>query len=74
MKKDNLIFRLENQELQDYYEECHNGLEFNQVEILQFNYDGKGNALTLDDGHISYMSPKMLRFMFFGGWYSLIKD
>lgn len=73
MKKVNLIFRLENQQLPDY-EECNNCLGWNQVEILQFNYDGKGNALTLDDGHISYMSPKMLRFMFFGGWYSLIKD
>jgi hypothetical protein len=73
MKKDNLIFRLENQQLPDY-EECNNWLGWNQIEILQFNYDGKGNALTLDDGHISYMSPKMLRFMFFGGWYSLIKD
>jgi len=73
MKKDNLIFRLENQQLPDY-EECNNWLGFNQIEILQFNYDGKGNALILEDGDISYMSPKILRFMFFGGWYSLIKD
>jgi hypothetical protein len=73
MKKDNLIFRLENQQLPDY-EECNNWLGFNQIEILQFNYDGNGNALILEDGDISYMSPKILSFMFFGGWYSLIKD
>lgn len=73
MKKNNLIFGLENQQLQDY-EECNNWLGFNQIEILQFNYDGKGNALILEDGDISYMSPKILRFIFFGGWYSFIKD
>ena len=73
MKKDNLIFRLEKQPLSDY-EECHNGIGFNQIEIIQFNYDGKGNALVIEDDELSYMSPKMLRYMFFGGWYSLIKD
>ncbi len=73
MKKDNLIFRLEKQQLPDY-EQCPNGIGFNQIEIIQFNYDGKGNALVLEDGEISYLSPKMLRHMFFGGWYSLIKE
>ena len=58
MKKDNLIFRLEKQQLPDY-EECPNGIGFNQIEIIQFNYDGKGNALVLEDGEISYLSPKM---------------
>jgi hypothetical protein len=41
MKKDDLIFRLENQQLPDY-EECKNWLGFNLIEIIQFNYDGKG--------------------------------
>ncbi len=68
-----MVFQMQNTQLPNY-DECQNCLGFNQIEIIEFNYDGKGNALVLEDGEISYMSPKWLRFMFFGGWYSLIKD
>lgn len=41
--KQNLVFRLEKQQL-PYYDECHNWLAFEEIEIIEFNYDGKGNA------------------------------
>ena len=66
-----LVFGLQKTQMLNY-EECHNWLGFNKIEILEFNYDGKGKALVLEDGDISYMSPKMLRFLFFSGWYQLI--
>lgn len=65
-----LVFELQKTQLPNY-EECHNCIGFNKIEILAFNYDGKGNALVFEDGDISYMSPKWLRFLFFGGWYKL---
>ena len=68
-----LAFELQKTQLPNYIE-CDDYLGFKNIEILAFNYDGKGNALVLEDGDISYMSPKMLRFLFFGGWYKLIED
>ena len=68
-----LAFELQKTQLPNY-EECHNCLGFKNIEILAFNYDAKGNALVLEDGEISYMDPKLLRFLFFAGWYQLIED
>jgi len=68
-----LIFKLEEKQLPDY-EECNNWLGFNQIEIIQFNYDGKGNALIIEDGNFSYYHPDDLGIVLFSGWYSLIKD
>lgn len=73
MKKNNrLVFKLKKEQLPDC-EECYNFLGFKKIEIIEFNYDGKGNALLFEDGEISYYSPDTLRFLFFGGWYTLIK-
>ena len=66
-----LVFELQKTQLPDY-EECHNCLGFEKIEIIAFNYDAEGNALVLGDGEISYMSPEWLRFLFFSGWYQLI--
>lgn len=65
------VFQLQKTQLPNY-EECHNYLGFEKIEILEFNYDAKGNALIFEDGDISYMSPKCLRFLFHSGWYQLI--
>jgi hypothetical protein len=73
MKKNNrLVFKLEKKQLPDY-EECHNYLGFKKIEIIEFNYDGEGNALVFENGDLSYYSPDTLRFIFFGGWYTVIK-
>jgi len=65
-----MLFELQ-QEQMAQYEECHNYLGFETIEILEFNYDGKGNALIMEEGELSYMSEKELRFLFWGGWYKL---
>lgn len=73
MKKNNrLVFKLEKKQLPDY-EECHNFLGFKKIEIIEFNYDGKGNALVFEDREISYMDQDTLGFLLFGGWYTLMK-
>ncbi|SNR32616.1 hypothetical protein SAMN06265371_101292 [Lutibacter agarilyticus] len=69
----NLVFELQKTQLPNY-EECHNFLGFDTIEILAFNYDGQGNALVLENGEISYMNQDELRFLFYAGWYKLIKD
>ena len=66
-----LVFELQKTQLPDY-EECHNCLGFEKIEIIAFNYDAEGNALVFEDGRISYMSPEGLRFLFHSGWYELI--
>lgn len=71
--RQNLVFRAEKQQLPNY-ENCHNRLGFEEIEIIEFNYDGKGKALTLEDGELSYYSLDDLNFIFFGGWYSLVKN
>lgn len=68
-----LVFELQKTQLSNY-EECHNGLGFEKIEILEFNYDAEGNALVFEDGNIGYMSPEWLKFLFFSGWYQHIKD
>jgi hypothetical protein len=55
------------------YEECFNYLGFNIIEILEFNYDGKGTALVLADKRLDTMCTECLRFLFFSGWYSMIE-
>ncbi len=55
------------------YEECFNYLGFNKIEILEFNYDGKGTALVLADKRLDTMCTECLRFLFFSGWYSMIE-
>lgn len=71
--KQNLVFRLEKQQLPDY-DECNNFLGYEEYEIIEFNYDGMGTALILEDGKLSYYYSDDLNFILFGGWYSLVKD
>lgn len=65
-----MLFELQPKQMDDY-EECHNYLGFTIIEILEFNYDGKGNALILEDENIGYYSDEVLRFLMFSGWYKL---
>lgn len=51
----------------------HNYLGFDLIEVIAFNYNGKGSALILEDGELSYISEKNVHFLLFGGWYRLIK-
>lgn len=53
------------------FEKCENSIGFKQIEILEFNYDGEGNALVLEDGDLSYYGADTLRFIMFSGWYKL---
>ena len=71
-KLNKLVFELQKTQKPNH-EECTNCLGFEKIEILQFNYDAKGNALILEDGEISYMSKDWLRFLFFSGWYQLLE-
>ena len=66
--KNIILFKLQKRQM-DGYEPCNNYFGFRKIEILAFNYDGRGSALTKEDGKISYASPEDLRFLFFGGWY-----
>lgn len=72
-KRENLVFRLEKQQL-PHYEECENWLGFEKIEIIKFNYDGEGNALVFQDNELSYFSTFDLNFLIFGGWYSVAKN
>lgn len=72
-RKQNLVFRAEKQQL-PYYDRCHNWIGCEKIEIVEFNYDGKGNALVFMDGQLDYLSSDDLDFILFGGWYSLVKD
>jgi hypothetical protein len=67
-----LVFELQETQLPNY-EECHDFLGFNKIEIIEFNYDGEGNALVFEDGEISYLCPDCLSHLFFSGWYLLVK-
>jgi hypothetical protein len=66
--KNIILFKLQRRQM-DGYEPCNNYFGFRKIEILAFNYDGRGSALTREDGEFSYASPKDLRFLFFSGWY-----
>ena len=68
----NFIFNRQEKQV-DGYEECLDYLGFEEIVILQFNYNGKGDALILEDGDIGYMTDKDLRHLFYSGWYKLNK-
>ena len=63
-----LVFELQKTQL-PHYEECHNYLGFNVIEIIEFNYDGKGNILVSKDGHQSCIGLDDLNFILHSGWY-----
>jgi hypothetical protein len=44
------------------HEECFNYLGFNKIEILEFNYDGKGAALVLEDKRLDIVGIEYLDF------------
>ncbi len=71
-KNKKMVFQLQNTQMPEY-EECHNYLGFNKIEIIEFNYDGEGSALVFEDKKLGYMSPSCLRFLFFSGWYNMIE-
>ena len=54
------------------YEKCENWIGFQKIEIIEYNYDNKGNALLYEDGDLSYFSPDALNFLMFSGWYKEI--
>ncbi len=70
MKK--MLFELQPEQM-DGYDECHNYLGFKTIEILAFNYDGKGNILILEDEDLGFLSDEDLNFVMFSGWYMLNK-
>lgn len=72
-KRENLVFKVEKHQLPNY-DECENWLGFEKIEIIKFNYDGKGNALALQDNELTYFSTFDLNFLIFGGWYSVAKN
>jgi hypothetical protein len=44
-----------------------NPYHFFQIEFLQFNYDGNGSALVLEDGKFSYRNKADVHEILFGG-------
>jgi hypothetical protein len=71
-KNEIMLFELQQEQMANY-EECHNYLGFTKIEILEFNFDGKGNVLILEDEDLAYLSFKALGFVMFSGWYKLIR-
>ncbi len=53
--------------------ECFNILGFKKIEILEFNFDGKGTALVLEDNRLDTLCPEWLDFLIYSGWYSMIE-
>jgi hypothetical protein len=70
IEKKKMLFELQHEQIVGY-EECHNYYGFSTIEILEFNFDGKGNALVLEDEEIGCLSNKDLLFLMFSGWYRL---
>jgi hypothetical protein len=66
--KNIILFELQKKQMKGY-EKCHNYIGFKKIEIIALNYDGIGNALSIEDGEFSYLPPNALRFLFFSGWY-----
>lgn len=64
----NIVLKLQEKQL-PFYDECQNYYGFSLVEIIEFNYDGKGQALILEDGSLGYLDEDTLNFVLFGGWY-----
>ena len=67
--KNKFVFNLKKENPDSAY--THNFLGFDVIEVIQFNYDGKGSALVLEDGELSYLGKKQVHFLIFDGWYSL---
>jgi len=67
-----LVFKLQKKQLPDY-DPCHNYLGFDSYEVIQLNYDGKGNHLVFEDGRLSYIVNEDFLFVMFSGWYKLVK-
>ncbi len=66
-------FTLRKEQDTEGIEEVHNGCGFNKIEVITFNYDGKGGALVLEDGELSYYNKDEIFSIMFHGWYDLIK-
>jgi hypothetical protein len=67
-----MVFKRQKTQMPNY-EECFNYLGFNKIEILEFNYDGKGTALVLEDKRLDTMCTECLDFLIYSGWYSMIE-
>ena len=50
--------------------EAENDYGYQTVEIVQFNYDGKGGVIAIVDGELAYMEVDFLEFLIGGKWYS----
>lgn len=48
-----------------------NTLGYDTVEIIQFNYDGKGGVIAIvDNNELAYLTKETLEFLIDGKWYS----
>jgi len=52
-------------------DELQNIYGFETIEIIQFNYDGKGGSLAICDGELSSYNLLDTENIIFGGWYDL---
>jgi hypothetical protein len=69
-KKIKLSFERQDEQ-PSHFEKKHNYLGFDNIEVIEFNYDSEGNALVFEDGELGVKSQDSLRFIFFSGWYKL---
>jgi hypothetical protein len=44
-----------------------NPYRFTRIDFIQFNFDGKGSAIILEDGHVSTATEKTVSDLLFGG-------
>ena len=51
----------------------HNSLGWKTVEIIAFNFDGKGNAIIIHDGKPGICSDEEIRTIILSGFYELVK-
>ena len=73
IEKKKMLFELQPEQIVGY-DECHNYFGFSKIEVLEFNFDGKGNALVLEDEELGCLGNEDLMFLMFGGWYKLNKS
>lgn len=57
-----------------HFEPENNWYGFERVQIIEFNYDGNGNILVMEDGELSYISDDVFRFLAWSGWYDYILE
>jgi len=52
-------------------DEVHNPIGFEVIEVIAFNFNGKGETVVLNDGRLEYLTKNQTHFMLFDVCYKL---